>query len=493
MPAGKKEKVAVYGLDEEPFPAEVTAPEEPGEFTFPPLGALIPGAGRLMLAILERLVADAGGVFAFCDTDSMAIVATEHGGLVPCPGGPARLPDGTEAVSALSWGDVERVREQFAALNPYDKDAVPGSILKLEKVNFDRITKTRRQLFCFAISAKRYVLFLLNGDGKPILREMDEDGEDKSIKVSEHGLGHLLNPGDPEDDSRDWITILWEGMVNEALGHTYAWPGWLSRPAVSRISVSAWSQLELFAPLNRGKPYADRIKPGNFLLSAHVAAFGHPPGVEPERFHLVAPWNLDPRQWLKMAWMDRHSRGTFHVTTTGFTGSEGVARVKTIGDVLADYRVHPEPKSLGPDGQPCGRATVGLLRRRPVTGINIDYVGKESNRLEEVQAGLLHDPDDVMTVIPDPRRGAWSKLVLPVLRDCPLSWLTRHSGRSASALKRIRAGVTRPASDLTATLIRAAGDFARRQLKAWNLPAPTGDLAACHVYLAHRKLWRETV
>lgn len=291
LPVGKKEQVNVYGLDEEPFIAEVATPEEPGEFTFPPMGALIPGSGRLMLAVLERLVADAGGVFAFCDTDSMAIVATERGGLVLCPGGPERLPDGREAVRALSWEDVERLRERFAALTPYDKGAVPGSILKLEEVNFDPITKKRRRLLCFAISAKRYVLFVLDRDGKPNLREVTIDGEERPIKVSEHGLGHLLNPADPEDETRDWVTSLWEGMVAEALGHPYAWPGWLSRPAVSRISVSAWSQLELFAALNKGKPYANRIKPGNFLLSAHVAPFGHPPGVEPERFHLVAPWN----------------------------------------------------------------------------------------------------------------------------------------------------------------------------------------------------------
>lgn len=492
MRAGNREQVTVYGLDEQPFMAEVAAPEEPGEFTFLPLGTLIPGAGRLMLSISECLVADAGGVFAFCDTDSMAIVATEHGGLVPCPGGQERLPDGREAVRALSWEDVELLREQFATLNPYDKRAVPGSILKLEDVNFDPITKKRRQLYCYAISAKRYALFLLDGNGKPILRQVDVDGKERPIKVSEHGLGHLLNPADPEDEGRDWITILWEGMVTEALGHPYAWPRWLSRPAISRISVSAWSQLELFDALNKGKPYADRIKPGNFLLSAHVAAFGHPPGVEPERFHLVAPWNPDPRQWLKMVWIDRHSRGTFHITVSGFAGAEGVARVKTIANVLADYRVHPEPKSLGPDGQPCGRATVGMLHRRPVTGITIDYVGKESNRLEEVQTGLVHDPEEVLTVIPDPRRGAWPKLVLPVLRDCPLNYLTKRTGRSASTVKRIRSAHSKPPdSDLIAVLVRAAGDFARSQLRRWGLPSPTADLGACHSYVTRRDLLRE--
>lgn len=135
--------------------------------------------------------------------------------------------------------------------------------------------------------------------------------------------------------------------------------------------------------------------------------------------------------------------------------------------------------------------TVGLLRRRPVTGITLDYVGKESNRLEEVQTGLVHDPEEVLTVIPDPRRGAWPKLVLPVLRDCPLSYLARHSKRSASTLKRIRAGATRPGPDLATDLIRAAAQFARRRLKMWNVSALSGDLAVCYAYLVHRKLWRK--
>ena len=36
-----------------------------------------------------------------CDTDSMAIVASEDGGLVACNGGQQRAADGTEAIKAL--------------------------------------------------------------------------------------------------------------------------------------------------------------------------------------------------------------------------------------------------------------------------------------------------------------------------------------------------------------------------------------------------------
>ena len=41
-----------------------------------------------MLALLERCVTDLGGTYAMEDTDSMAIVATQRGGLIECPGGP---------------------------------------------------------------------------------------------------------------------------------------------------------------------------------------------------------------------------------------------------------------------------------------------------------------------------------------------------------------------------------------------------------------------
>lgn len=45
------------------------------------------------------------------DTDSMAIIATELGGLIPCPGGPHRMLDGREAVKALSRLEVEKITE----------------------------------------------------------------------------------------------------------------------------------------------------------------------------------------------------------------------------------------------------------------------------------------------------------------------------------------------------------------------------------------------
>jgi hypothetical protein len=72
---------------------------------------------------------------------------------VPCPGG--AIPDeklGKHAIKALSWKAVEEISARFLQLNPYDRNAVSKSVLKIEKEKFDRETGKQRQLYCFAIS-----------------------------------------------------------------------------------------------------------------------------------------------------------------------------------------------------------------------------------------------------------------------------------------------------------------------------------------------------
>ena len=164
--AGPPVAVTVYGRDDEPWPWKTKTPEDPGEYCFPPLAACITGAARLMLAMLERAVSDQAGTYAFCDTDSMAIVATERGGLVPCPGGEEHTGDGNDAIRALSWTQVDDIRARFATLNPYEPELVP-ELLELETENF--ADETQRQLWCYGISAKRYALYTRTDEGEPEL------------------------------------------------------------------------------------------------------------------------------------------------------------------------------------------------------------------------------------------------------------------------------------------------------------------------------------
>jgi hypothetical protein len=196
LESDKKLHVRCHGIDAQPYTCRVPHPDVPGEYCFPPMASLITGAARLMLALLEHSVRKCGGTYAMEDTDSMAIVATEQGGIVPCPGGLDRMKDGREAVKALSWKQVEKLSDQFAALNPYDRAAVPGSILKIEDDNRDPKTHKQRQLYCVAISAKRYALFMKDKKGAPVLlRDGVNNNEDR---WSEHCQGLISLDSDSE-------------------------------------------------------------------------------------------------------------------------------------------------------------------------------------------------------------------------------------------------------------------------------------------------------
>ena len=145
---------------------EQTSPvvEDAGVWYCPIFAALITAAGRLLLTLLERMVTDAGGKFLLCDTDSMAVVASKDGGLVPCAGGGQRLPDGSAAINALSWADVDRFVSQIDQLNPYNRSDVTDPILKIEKINFNP-DGTQREVWGYAIAAKRYALCTKDEDG----------------------------------------------------------------------------------------------------------------------------------------------------------------------------------------------------------------------------------------------------------------------------------------------------------------------------------------
>lgn len=197
----------------------------------------------------------------------MAIVATEHGGMIPCDGGKRGI------VKALTGKQVRNISNQFDALNPYDRDAVPTSILKIEDDNYEdpETREHQRQLYCLAISAKRYALFLRDKRGNPVL--LRKGINNKEDRWSEHGLGHLLNPTDPETEDREWIAEAWLGMTRKAFGLPTHNPSFENRPAVGRISITSPAVMRPLEKLNEGKKYVDKIKPFNFLVTCHVKPF----------------------------------------------------------------------------------------------------------------------------------------------------------------------------------------------------------------------------
>jgi hypothetical protein len=429
LPKRRGEHVTVVTGDTD-FTAKTSAPEEPGQFCFPPIAACITGAARLMLTLLERSVEDAGGSWMFCDTDSMAIVATESGGLIACEGGPHRLPAGRPAVKALSYADVETIRRRFQTLNPYQ----PGTVTDLLKREMDGI--------CVAISAKRYAIW---DTSDPL-----EIGWLAPVKISQHGLGRYLDPVSPTTDRRDskgqltWIIDIWRWIASALNDPEQPLPHWAGHPAVSRITVSSATLWEPFRIWNAGRPWSEQIKPYNFLLVADVDPFGYPPGVDPGRFRLIAAYDNNPDHWADREWRnlyDPHGR-TYRITTSRLEAADDPELVlaKSYGQVIRDYLLHPEHKFAAPDGTPCRRGTRGLLRRRPVVAGEVRRIGKEANKLEDVQAGLIAQLGDVVNDYPDPQHSHFHNHVLPVLDSYSGRQLAELLGTDRRTVDRIRAG-----------------------------------------------------
>ena len=126
-----------------------------------------------------------------------------------------RVSGGREGIRALSWEQVKEISERFAALNPYNAELVPGSILKLEDVNFEPVTGKQRQLYCHSISAKRYALFLKDEKGEPQLLRKGANSNSNGWK--EHGLGLYLNPTDPQSEDREWTAQFWSNIIRQSL------------------------------------------------------------------------------------------------------------------------------------------------------------------------------------------------------------------------------------------------------------------------------------
>lgn len=234
-------------------------------------------------------------------------------------------------------------------------------------------------------------------------------------------------------------------------------------PAVGRVSVSNPAILRALEDFNAKKCYAQQIKPFNFLSSCHVRKLGHPVGTDSTRFHLLAPYETDPAKWAKQKWIDQYTGKLFQISTSENYSSRQTARVKTFGDVISEYAFHAESKCADSRGTLCGKDTRGLLHRRHVQIDRIRFIGKESNVLEEVDAGTIHSAQDVYTEYVDSSRDDWELKIRPALKTISLSVLIEETGLSRRMLINARTGKTRPHSRnqaLVSRLLRARGYLA---------------------------------
>jgi hypothetical protein len=447
--------VTIYHPDGTDHRAHVPRSEEPGRWFHPLIATLVASSGRLMLATAMRLLADHDGHYAFCDTDSLFIVATEHGDLIACPGGAVRTAIGP-AVRALSWVQVEALVARFHAINPYSGPLSDHSILKIEDENFDPDTGAQREIECWSIAAKRYGLFTRQPDGRPVLV-----ASGAKLKRSEHGLGHLLPPNAPRPDISDraWLDQWWQQLLCVELGFDESTPDWFSAPAVGRLTVTSPRDLRQFAAYNAGVPYRRQVKPWGFLTVAHPTVHERARADGPR--NLITPFERDPDKRLQAAWIDRDQP----VAAARRIRADNAIEIRddsitvlSYGDYFEQYRRHPEAKALDSfDTCGCHAWTTGVLTPHHVRGTALRRVGKESNRLADTPTPISEE-DDAQIEYPSAKR----------CRGCEAEVFGRRSWCSEACRKRAARRSTCADPGCPRGVVQPVADRADAALIAWR-------------------------
>jgi hypothetical protein len=245
-------------------------------------------------------------------------------------------------------------------------------------------------------------------------------------------------------------------------------PPWLDLPALTRIALTTNEVARAFAPYNEGKARHEQIRPFNFLLHAHHSFASQPAGADARRFRLVAPYDPNPKRLLGLPWVDLATGERHGVATLGIP-SPDVVLLRSYREMLARYALHPEPKSLDPDGNPCTRRSPpGLLSRRPVTMLTLSLIGKESNRLDEIAAGLIGSLDDALASYCDPGLIAWESLVVPALGDFSSREVDERAGLDTRTIQRIkRRAITKSRDRNRALLTLIVAELVGEEIERW--------------------------
>jgi hypothetical protein len=416
------QKVMCHGA--EPFECSVKTIEERGKYFHPLLATLITGAARLMLAITENLAERKTINWALCDTDSMALAKPEE-------------------ISEIEFlSRTEEIINWFTPLNPYE---VKAPLLKVENINYQSGKKKLIvPLYCWAISAKRYALFNLAKNGKPVIQ-----------KASAHGLGHLLPPYEnksPRIIPRPsaplaelgvsrwqydfWYLILEAALNGRGIKTEFHKLQSFNRPAVSRYSASTPRLLNWFMLNNVGKSYRDRVKPFNFLVASQAKLDMHHTNGKLNQSSPIAPYDRNNQKALRRCF-DR------------ITGRQVLIReLKTYCELLNQYHLHPEAKFQNGDYLDCG-----FTERRHVVAVGTEHIGKEANRLEEQWfLGSDQDAQIIYRIAKNCLASSRQKLVR-ARRLYGQNNLARESGVSARHISRILKCETIPSSQVMGRVI----------------------------------------
>ena len=298
--------------------------ERPGPWTCLPIAASVTAGARLLLAVLERLVSDRGGIVAYRDTDSSLLPATPEGGELALPNG--------SSVRALSWAEVDTILGAFAQLSPSPE----WPVWKQQRGT------PARPLHALVFGPKRHIEFTMSETGPSVAAGPGDkfDAEYEVVDFTEANLGGTyVDPptlrGRCPDGRRAWSLAADQREVTYTLAHQRDRAGalrpdapWdLDRPA----PFPALRRYTVTTPeAARRLPAVLGARPGTRYVEASTA-LGHS--------HLSAVVALDPggdlSGWQRLQWFDKATGTPVRVTTD--PADIDARQLETLGSRAAEW------------------------------------------------------------------------------------------------------------------------------------------------------------
>jgi len=179
---------------------------------------------------------------------------------------------------------------------------------------------------------------------------------------------------DQDTSYAKWIVEAWEYLLDahsrnihdpeNAIVTEKLWFGHF--PSVMRIHVTTPNVMRA---LRKHDPGA--AKPYNFGLSPILIK-------PPQKCTLVASFSKHPEEWLGGDYIETNSMKVVKLGQE-FLGKK--LQPQTLSNIVWRHFLHPEYKSLSPDGEECSAYTHGLLQRRPIVASkHFKFLGKEIER-----------------------------------------------------------------------------------------------------------------
>ena len=301
-------------------------------------------------------------------------------------------------------------------------------------------------------------------DGEPQFI-VDESGKVDGVKES--ALGAIVGPvfcdrydprtsepvdaAVPEAKKTVWIPRFWNIIVRRAMGLPDRDTAWLGQHVVGNFKLSSAFVWKQFATINRGRPYAESIKPHGFGIALRFES-PYKSRTPPRIYGAKIPRaRMFPSDVPETPFFDTATGDRYVPALSLAPGAEayGDMALMTFADLAATYAEHPESKVALRDGRPCDsneQGYAGPLYRRHVRLGDHVVVGKESTVFgDEVAQAFGGDPEArthvtlsasrdeslrIVDVLPTRFAGGYNKRrekITKAIRD-------RHAGRNATTV-----------------------------------------------------------